>query len=486
MGLTPLTLAAAQTHARTEPDVGWLAPMRQALGSDGVLAGLADRIAYGRDRMPAMSYHYRDGQILGTLPRAIALPRTEAEVCRVMEIAADHTVPVVPYGAGSGVLGGAVSLQEHGLTLDLKALNQIVEINETNLTVTVQAGMNGGTFEERLNARGVTTGHLPQSLTMSTVGGWVACRGGGQFSSRYGKIEDMVLGLRAVLPDGRVLVVNPVARRSVGPSLTDILVGSEGVFGVITEVTLRLWRLPEHEIGAVLAFPSHETGLSALREIMQAGLRPTMARLYDASESVPRAGHLEGYTDGAALCMMLFSGLKDLAEVEHRVALGIATAHGAVSLPEDPITHWRGVRYRSYSNEYMFDGAFMDTIEITGGWDALPEMYRRMKAGVEALHPEAHFGCHWSHVYPDGSCQYMTFRFPPMPLDEGKALHRAAWDVVQGACLDLNGTIAHHHGSGFWRNPWLERELSVGLDLLRGIKDRVDPDRRMNAGKLAL
>lgn len=346
--------------------------------------------------------------------------------------------------------------------------------------------MNGGTFEAVLNAEGFTTGHLPQSLTMSTVGGWAACRGGGQFSSRYGKIEDMVIGLRAVLGNGQTVTVDPLARRATGPAIKDILVGSEGVYGFITRLTLRLWPLPEHEIAAVYAFPDHEAGLSALRAVMQAELRPTMARLYDETESRPRAGHLDGFEDGRALCMMIFSGLPALAETEHKLAHDICLAHGAAVLPEDPVTHWRGVRYRSYSNEYMFDGAFMDTVEITGGWDVLPEMYRTMRDGLRALHPEAYFGAHWSHVYPEGACQYMTFRFPKMALEEARVLHTQAWDVLQSRCLDLKGTISHHHGSGYWRNPWLTRELNAGLGLMEAIKAWADPNGLMNGGKLGL
>ena len=321
---------------------------------------------------------------------------------------------------------------------------------------------------------------------MSTVGGWVACRGAGQASSKYGKIEDMVLGLRAVLPDGRELSVRPVARRSVGPSLKDLFIGSEGTLGLITEVTLRVWRLPEFEQGVVLAFPTHEAGLDALRDIMQSDLVPQVARLYDLTESKPRTENVAGFADKPVLCILKFSGAKRLVNLQLELALDIVGRHGGSAAGEEPLQHWEQTRFQSYSTKWQTDGHHMDTIEVTGPWSRLPEMYRRMRQAVLSLDEGAFFGAHWSHVYPEGACQYMTLRLPPMEASRALDLHAQAWARVQTLCLELGGSIAHHHGAGWFRAPWLRDELGIGFEVLRAVKAHLDPRNICNPGKLGL
>ena len=286
------------------------------VGVGHVLDTAAERLAYARDRLPYGTFRLREGALPGRLPAAVVQPADEAELVALVQWALRERRPLIPFGAGSGVLGGTVPLRGTEVIVDLKRLDRLLQLDAVNGTATVQAGMNGAQFEAALNAQGFTAGHYPQSIAMSTVGGWAACRGAGQASSRYGKIEDMVLGLKAVLPDGQRLQVRPVARRSVGPSLKDLWVGSEGTLGFITELTLRIWRQPECEQGHVLALPSVEAGLEALREVMQAELRPQVARLYDAAESAARTAGVAGFDDTRPiLCILKFSGLQRLAQL---------------------------------------------------------------------------------------------------------------------------------------------------------------------------
>ena len=467
---------AQQTH---------VAALAAIVGATNVLTGVADRYAYSRDRLPFALYQLRAQQLPATLPCAVAMPGNAEEVAAVLRYARANGIRVIPFGAGSGVLGGTIPLVQE-LMIDLTRLNQLVSVNPVDATVTVQAGMNGWQFEDALRAQGYTAGHLPQSITMSTVGGWAACRGAGQASSRYGKIEDIVVGLKAVLPDGQSLEVRPLSRRAVGPSIKDMLVGSEGVLGIITELTLRIWKLPEHSTAAVMAFPSIEHGFDACREIMQAELRPEVVRLYDKAESAQRTSGMEAFTDRPILCIMKFSGKKALAEVERALALEICQRHGAVLTTDGPYHHWEETRFNSYSTQWQTDGYFMDTIEVTGNWSKLPQMYETIYKAVHAIHPEIHFGAHWSHVYPEGACQYMTVRLPPMEQAQALALHRKAWDTVEGLCLDLGGSIAHHHGAGLFRGPWMGRELGAGLEMIQILKDGLDPDNLVNPGKLGL
>lgn len=463
-----------------------LRALHDIVGPAWVFDRLTDRLAYCRDRLPWGTYRLREGWLPASLPSAVVMPGDAEELRRLVLCANALGLALIPFGAGSGVLGGAVPLGRE-VMVDLKRLNRLRHLDETDGTVTVEAGMNGAQFEDALRARGWTCGHLPQSIAMSTVGGWASCRGAGQASSRYGKIEDMVLGLRGVLPDGRPVEVRPVARRSVGPSIKDLLVGAEGTLGFITELTLRVWRQPAFEQGVVLAFPDHEAGLQALRRIMQAELRPQVARLYDEEESRARTQDVAGFDSRRpVLCILKFSGLERLARLEAELACDIAAECGAAPAGHEPLQHWEQTRYQSYSTRWQTDGHHMDTIEITGPWSRLPQMYHRMRAAVLGLAPGAFFGAHWSHVYPEGACQYMTLRLPPMEHARALDLHGQAWAQVQSLCLELGGSVAHHHGAGWFRTPWLREELGTGHALLQALKDAVDPRNVCNPGKLGL
>jgi alkyldihydroxyacetonephosphate synthase len=479
-----LSMLAAQ--AASGPDVALIDALVGIVGAGNVLADFPDRLAASRDRAPLATFAFRDGMVPGVLPRAVVRPGSQDEVARVLGWAHANAVPVIPYGAGSGVLGGAIPLGGE-IVLDLKRLSRLVAVNATDGLATVEAGMNGGRFEAALAAEGFTCGHLPQSLHMSTVGGWLACRGAGQNSTRFGKIEDMVVGLRAVLADGTSVEVRPAARRSTGPSLRDVFVGCEGTLGIITEATLRIWKRPETEQPLVLSFPDIASGLEAGRRIMQAELRPAVFRLYDETETAPRTKDLAGFAKGRVLAILVFSGIERLASLERDLAREIADVLGGREEGDAPYRHWLAHRFESYSPPWQASGHYMDTCEITGAWSRLVEMHGRMREAILGLCPGAHFGAHWSHAYPEGACQYMTVRLPPMPRGEGLALHARAWDRLQTLTVEMGGSIAHHHGAGLLRGPWMAAELGAGgAVMLQRIKDALDPGNILNPGKLGL
>jgi alkyldihydroxyacetonephosphate synthase len=478
-------MSSAISGGNSELSSGSLDAVAAVVGVGNVVTDAETRATYARDRLPFGIFRARSGGLPGTLPSAVARPKDAYEVARLLALSAEKGFRIIPYGLGSGVLGGTTPLAGE-VMLDLQRLDRLIEIDEFNGLATVEAGMNGGAFEKALNEAGWTCGHLPQSIHISTVGGWAACRGGGQASSRYGKIEDIVVGLKAVLPDGRPIEIRPVPRRSVGPSLVDLFVGSEGTLGVITELTLRIWRKPEVERGVVLAFPNLPAAWAAARRIMQAELRPTVVRLYDAIESAERTEGLEVFARKPILAIMMFSGARAMAAAEEEAALAIAAGEGGEVTGDAPYLHWQENRYQSYSAKWQAAGYFMDTIEVCARWSAIPGLYENARAAALAICPEMHFGAHWSHVYADGACQYMTLRLPPMPDETGLALHARLWDAIEGVTLDAGGTTAHHHGAGVFRNPYLKRELGTGLEVLQAIKDALDPDNRLNPGKLGL
>ncbi len=466
-------------------DVALIGALATIVGPEHVHADFGTRLQYGRDCLPYAKYLYRSGDLPGTLPALVVRPADTAEAADVMALLRRQKSRMIPVGSCSGVLGGVIPLCGE-VAVDTSRMDGLLKIDTENQLVTVMAGMNGGDFEAALNAAGWTAGHYPQSIHVSTVGGWAACRGSGQASSRYGKIEDIVTGMAVVLPDGRTLRIGSSARRAVGPSVKDLFVGSEGTLGIITELTMRIWPLPEVMEDVVVGYRDVASALRAAKRIMQAELRPNIARVYDAEETLSRTASLDFFRQWPVMTFLAFSGKRRLAEAERELALEIVGEEGGEIGPSAPMEHWRGTRYASASASWTAKGYFMDTVEVTLPWSRLIEGYERMAAAVRAISADAHFGAHWSHVYPDGACQYMTFRLPPMADAQALPLHSAIWNGLQGIALDCDGSISHHHGIGVYRGKWMAKEHGIGLEIIQALKDALDPGNLVNPGKLGM
>jgi alkyldihydroxyacetonephosphate synthase len=464
---------------------GWVAALRELCGTESVRDDAAALWVYSRDRAPYAVFSVRRSYAPAALPGAVVSPGSIDELQRIIRFARERRIAVLPFGAGSGVLGGALPMAGE-LVVDLKRLDAVVDFEPRDALVTVQAGMNGARLEAWLNERGWTTGHHPQSLHMSTVGGWAACRGAGQSSTRYGKIEDMVQGCTVVLPDGRVLGVAAVGRRSTGPSIKDIFVGSEGVFGIIAAVTLRIWPKPEVRKPLVLAFPSLHAGFDATRQILHKELRPAVVRLYDEHESAQRAKARPPHDRLPVMAIMEFAGNERMSALEYELSRDIAIESGAVVAPDDPYHEWLKHRYLSISVGYQVKDWFADTIEVTGRWSTLPAMHASLVAAARAAHPALEFGAHWSHCYPEGACEYMTMRLPPMDDREAAEILFTLADRIQEITLAHGGAISHHHGIGLLRGYKLLQDLGLGLEIVQAIKDHLDPHGLFVPGKLGL
>ncbi len=483
--MEPLDIKAFQNRVSDIRNRAWYHPLEKIIGGENLLTGFPDLLAYGWDRWPYANLQYRFGKFPFVPPLAVAIPGSYEEVAGILKLANQHKLVVIPYGLGSGVLGGAIPLGE-AITVDMKRLNGLLDIDEISYLATVQAGMNGEIFEAALNRRHLTMGHFPQSLYISSVGGWLSCRSAGQASSRYGKIEDMVVGLKAVLPTGDFVDVRPAPRRAVGPSVKDILVGAEGTLGIIVEATLRILPYPERETVHVIGFPNYAAGLEALRRIMQAELRPAITRLYDENEAKSRIAAYPEYAQNPCIAMLTFNGLKELVEVEERLSLKICKDLGGVQGSPEPAYTWMQHRFESLSAKPIFEGKMMDTIEIAAPWRALPGIYEGMKAACLAVNKDVHFGAHWSHTYTDGACMYVTFILPAPDPVRVATEHKQIWEGCMRACLLVGGSVSHHHGVGYFRGPWMAEELGQGHKMLQGLKDFVDPNHIMNPGKLGL
>ncbi len=484
-----------------------------------------DQIAYARDLWPRHHLAVSEGRIAEHRPGLIVWPQTIAEVAAAVRFCADEGVPLVPFGAGSGVCGGILP-DPRTVVLDLKRLTRWRTLDTDVPSLEVESGALGIRLEEELNAKGFSAGHFPSSILCSTVGGWVAARGAGQCSGRYGKIEDMVSSLECVVGRGEVVRFE---RRTHGPDLLPLFIGSEGVLGVITAATLRLHPVPEARAFGAFSFPTIEAGWTAMRDMFQVGLRPAVARLYDPFDSfmakmgsVKRAraagktpkkkarggAHAPGagaialrsilrvprllneavdalgarVLKGSRL-VMIFEGPAGQGDLDLARATAIASRHGAKPLGDEPARHWLAHRYSvSYRQAPVFmAGAFSDTMEVAAPGSRLRDLYDGVRA---ALGRHVFVMAHLSHAYPDGCSIYFTFAGSAPTVAEAEAKYDAAWRAALDAAVAAGGSLSHHHGVGRSKAPKLGAELGLGVDIVHALRHVIDPAGIMNPGNL--
>ncbi len=435
-----------------------------------------ERAAQGRDWWPLTIGWIHEGR-LPALAGAVVRPRHVNDVSAVMAAASRHHVPVTPQGGRSGVVGGAVP-STGGIALDLTSLNAVLEIDEVSGTVRVQAGCFGPELEQALNARGFTCGHFPQSFELATVGGWLACRGAGQFSNRYGKIEDIVRGLTVVLADGSVVETGGRGpRQAVGPDLTQLFVGAEGTLGVIVEATLVIRALPAHSERATYSFDSVAEGLDACRRIIQRGAFPAVLRLYDVAESQ------RNFSIDRCALIVLDEG--DPALVAVTMGIVAAECAAAVRESDDHVATWLAHRNDVSALGPLWQKGFVvDTIEVAGPWSTLVPIHDAVTSALRALPETLVASVHQSHAYADGACLYFTF--VGRPEKDPESYYRAAWDAASRAVLNGGGALSHHHGVGRNRARFVPDALGSGYDVLTRIKSALDPDAVCNPGVLSL
>ena len=464
------------------------------------------------------SYHdllYVRAGKLDMAPDAVVYPRSAEETLAIVQLCAGEDIALVPFGGGSSVVGGVnamtSSLGGAVLTLDTTLMTRIIQIDKMSMTARIEAGIYGPQLEEQLQAHGVTLGHYPQSFPYSTLGGWIAARGAGQQSNRYGKAEKWLVSARVATPKG-FWMTEATPASAAGPNLNQLVAGSEGILGVIVEATVKIHDLPERKDYRGYLFKSFAAGVEAARRINHAEIPVAMVRLSDAPEtyffqafsssgsgglkSRLRAAYLKmkGFNEAPCLMLIGHEGPKETVIWAQEKTEDICKRQGALALGTGPGKRWYHGRFDSPAiRDPMMDrGLGVDTLETSTRWSNIANLHEKVSAAIAeamAAHmPEQHargivMG-HVSHSYPDGASLYFTFIFPRQldrEMEQWQAIKRAASDAI----VMNGGTISHHHGVGLDHVPWLAEEKGeIGFALLRATKREMDPNGVMNPGKL--
>jgi alkyldihydroxyacetonephosphate synthase len=420
-------------------------------------------------------------------PRAIVFPARTEEVATILAWASQTGTAVIPRGAGSGVCGGAQA-DPQAIVLDLSRMDRIGPVDPESQTVEVQAGVRGDRLEEELARSGLTTGHYPQSIAISTVGGWIAASSAGQASTGFGAIEDVLLGLTAVLPDGEILRLRPVPRSAAGPDLKRLLIGSEGTLAVVTEATLACRARPRAWDWLAFGYPDFTAMAAALKNVRRAETGAAVLRGYDETDAQLGFGALD-HTTGCVGLAGFPAGPPGL-DARKQAAAGIMQTTGT-ELGARYGEHWwqhRNDAVRTYAQvmgpERAFGaGVIVDTMEVAGLWSKIPRLYDDIRKALTA-HAQA-VACHLSHLYPSGSSLYFTFLITGADDQDAEARYRQAWPRAARACTEAGGTITHHHGVGRLKAQFLEAELGeTGASVLTRIGNALDPAGVMNRGVL--
>ena len=459
-----------------------------------LVAALGDRVSTAPGRLDAFvadtywpALHAAAAGSPIARPEVVVTPRAEEEVAAVLRIAGAHGVPVVPWGGGSGTQGGCLPIHG-GIVIDLRGLDEIVAIDEVSMTVTAQAGVNGRRLESELNARGLMLPHYPASVEWATVGGYIAARGSGVLSTRYGKIEDLLLSLRVATPAGGLIDTVGVPRHAVGPELTQLFVGSEGTLGVITRATLQLAPLPESRRFAAVAFPSIAAGTHAIRRALQLGHRPSVVRMYDDVATQRAFAPVVGEDLEGIYTVLAFEGEAAAARLEEERTLAVAREAGATVLDPALAQRWWDRRYDFYHPPHQPElPSIWGTLDVVATYDRIEAVYDALHRAVRV--PYAGTGLelrmHFSHWYLWGTMIYGRFVVPDGGPD-ALALHDRIWADGMSAALDAGGVMNDHHGVGIKLGPYMRRQHGAALDTLGLIKRALDPDGIMNPGKLGL
>jgi alkyldihydroxyacetonephosphate synthase len=500
LGVTPREAAAlplAEIAVPVPPlGEGALRALEAAVGgrADDVRTDAESRIRHTRGKSTADLLRMRAGDTADT-PAAVVLPDGHDEVLAVLAVCAEHGLALVPFGGGTSVVGGLAP--GHGgafVALDLRRMNRLLDLDEVSRTATLQPGLRAPEAEALLAERGYTLGHFPQSYEWATVGGFAATRSSGQSSAGYGRFDAMVVGLRVATPVGDVRLGSAPLDAS-GPDLRQLFLGSEGAFGVITEVTVRVRPLPEVKRYEGWHWPSFEAGAEAMRRLAQADLLPTVLRLSDETETLiglaqPDAvGASLEQQDAGCLAVVGFEGTEEDTDHRREGAAAVLRESGGTFAGDEPGERWAHGRYSApYLRDALLDaGALAETLETAAYWSRLPALYAAVREALTGTLTEAGTPplvmCHISHVYENGASLYFTV--VSAQGEDAVAHWTRAKHAANETILAAGGTITHHHAVGTDHRDWYVREAGpLGVEALRAVKRSLDPAGLLSPGVL--
>ena len=485
-----------------------------AVGAERLSTDSLDRLVHARGKSLRDLVRHRGGDV-GRVPDAVVRPGDEAAVAAVLRAGMDADAVLIPFGGGtniSGSLEAPPGETRSVISVDLSALDRVLSIDEESRMARVQAGVLGPHLEEQLNARGWTLGHFPDSFTHSTLGGWVATRSSGMQSDRYGDVAELTRAMRVATPAG-MLVTRPVPSTSTGPSVREMVLGSEGRLGIITEATVHVHRLPEERTILGYLFPSWTEGLAAMREIAADEASPSVTRVSDAYETAfsfsTRTGnsildrvkskalstYLEkrkGYdVDQMCLAFIGYEGTKAHVAAQRKLVGRIVGRRGGVCIGTGPGALYDQKKFDTpYIRDYLLDrGALADVSETSAPWSVLPELYDNVMAAARGAFAElgvpAYIMCHLSHSYHAGACLYFTFALTPSGRREPIEQYDLVKSAIQQSFIDSGATLSHHHGVGTEHSRWLEEDISApGVEMVKALFEGIDPGANLNPGKI--
>jgi alkyldihydroxyacetonephosphate synthase len=492
-------------------DAAFVAQLTALVGADYVTSDDLERVVHTYGKSLRDLLRVRAGDLPRT-PDVVVYPADEAEVQAVVDAAVAADAVIIPFGGGSNIVG---SLEPHAdeerpvISLDLGRLNRVIEIDEVSGLARIEAGAQGPDIEAQLEKKGWTLGHFPDSFTHSTLGGWVATRSSGMQSDKYGDIADIARGLRVVRP-GTVLAIRAVPSASTGPSVREMIIGSEGRLGVITEVTVQVHRIPQKRQVLAYLFPTWKAGLAAMREISESDAAPSVTRVSDGREtgfSFATSKESKGVsslvtkglgkfltargwdTDVMCLSFIGYEGANSHVARQQKLVSRIVKRHGGIGVGKGPGALYDQKKFDTpYLRDFLLDrGAAADVSETAAPWSKLEGLYNNVMAAANGAYDELGIKgwvmAHLSHSYHSGACLYFTFAF--VHSDDALAQYDKVKGAIQQAFIDSGGTVSHHHGVGLEHAPWLEQDISTGgLAVMQGLFDSADPKHNFNPKKI--
>ena len=488
--------------------------LADAVGDANLSLDPRDRVIHARGKSIRDLVLQRRGE-LARIPDAVVRPGDEEQVAAVLRAAIDLDAVVIPFGGGSSISGSLEAPAGESrpvLSVDLSRLDRVLEVDAGSRLARVQAGIFGPQLEEQLHARGYTFGHFPDSFSYSTLGGWIATRSSGMQSDRYGDIADLIRGLRVVTPTG-TLVIRPVPSASTGPSVREMILGSEGRLGIITEATVHVCPVPPRRVILGYLFPSFEAGLAAMAELAAGECSPSVTRVSDENEtqfsfsmrvrptvvdrlqSAALVSFLErrrGYHRGRmCLAFIGYEGSERRVRLERRLAAESVRRHGGICIGSGPGKLYDQKKFDTpYIRDFLLDwGVPADVSETAAPWSGLLSLYRAVgdaaRGAFAELGVRGYLMCHLSHSYHAGACLYFTFALNPTAGGDALAEYDVVKSAIQQAFVDNGATLSHHHAVGVEHARWLAQDISApGLAMLSALFDGIDPGGHLNPGKI--